>query len=168
MLDSVWLRQIYFALWVVALTVCSCYKRRAPRCMAMIRKFAQTAMCTEDVRIDPTVNKYVWNKGIHAVPARIRVRMSRISQDGEDGSKHVGSALLEWYVVLYRCWSCECSSLPPTPDDRHQCIIVLMAVLESDLYLEVCLTNNPLREACDGWLFQFEVVLALHFDWVRS
>ena len=53
--------------------------------MAMIRKFAQTAMCTEDVRIDPTVNKYVWNKGIHAVPARIRVRMSRISQDGEDG-----------------------------------------------------------------------------------
>ncbi|CBK22903.2 uncharacterized protein [Blastocystis hominis] len=65
-----------------------CYKRRAPRCMAMIRKFAQTAMCTEDVRIDPTVNKYVWNKGIHAVPARIRVRMSRISQDGEDGSKH--------------------------------------------------------------------------------
>ena len=95
MLDRVWLRQIIFALRAVALTVCSCYKRRAPRCMAMIRKFAQTAMCTEDVRIDPTVNKYVWNKGIHAVPARIRVRMSRISQDGEDGSKHVGATLLK-------------------------------------------------------------------------
>ena len=79
----------------VGLILCSCYKRRAPRCMAMIRKFAQTAMCTEDVRIDPTVNKYVWNKGIHAVPARIRVRMSRISQDGEDGSKHVGATLLK-------------------------------------------------------------------------
>ena len=57
--------------------------------MAMIRKFAQTAMGTEDVRIDPTVNKYVWSKGIHAVPARIRVRMQRIAEDAEDESKHV-------------------------------------------------------------------------------
>ena len=95
MLDSEWLRQIYLALCGVILTVYSCYKRRAPRCMAMIRKFAQTAMCTEDVRIDPTVNKYVWNKGIHAVPARIRVRMSRLSQDAEDGSKNVGLTVLE-------------------------------------------------------------------------
>ena len=64
------------------------FKRRAPRCMAMIRKFAQTAMCTEDVRIDPTVNKYVWSKGIHAVPARIRVRMHRVAEDSEEGDKH--------------------------------------------------------------------------------
>ena len=75
------------------LILCSCYKRRAPRCMAMIRKFAQTAMCTEDVRIDPTVNKYVWSKGIHAVPARIRVRMQRLAEDVEGESKHVGSVL---------------------------------------------------------------------------
>lgn len=75
------------------LILCSCYKRRAPRCMAMIRKFAQTAMCTEDVRIDPTVNKYVWSKGIHAVPARIRVRMQRLAEDVEGESKHVWSVL---------------------------------------------------------------------------
>ena len=77
----------------VGLILCSCYKRRAPRCMAMIRKFAQTAMCTEDVRIDPTVNKYVWSKGIHAVPARIRVRMQRLAEDVEGESKHAGSVL---------------------------------------------------------------------------
>lgn len=62
--------------------------------MAMIRKFAQTAMCTEDVRIDPTVNKYVWSKGIHAVPARIRVRMHRVAEDSEEGDKHVLDAYL--------------------------------------------------------------------------
>lgn len=79
----------HFALWNVYLTLCRNYKKRAPRCMAMIRKFAQKAMCTEDVRIDPTVNKYVWSKGIHAVPARIRVRMHRVAEDAEDTEKHV-------------------------------------------------------------------------------
>ena len=67
------------------LIVYSAFKRRAPRCMDCIRKFAQKAMCTEDVRIDPTVNKYVWSKGVHNVPRRIRVRLSRkVNEENEE------------------------------------------------------------------------------------
>ena len=57
--------------------------------MDAIRKFAQKAMQTEDVRIDPMVNKYVWNRGIHNVPRRIRVRLSRKMSGEEDEEKTV-------------------------------------------------------------------------------
>ena len=56
--------------------------------MSAIRKFAQKAMGTEDVRIDPMVNKYVWNLGVHNVPRRIRVRLSR-KVSGEEDDKSV-------------------------------------------------------------------------------
>ena len=58
--------------------------------MDSIRKFAQKAMCTEDVRIDPTVNKYVWSKGVHNVPRRIRVRLSRKVNEEDEENKTVG------------------------------------------------------------------------------
>ncbi|KAK8825975.1 60S ribosomal protein L31 [Blastocystis sp. ATCC 50177/Nand II] len=64
------------------------FKRRAPRCMDVIRKFAQKAMCTEDVRIDPTVNQYVWSKGIHNVPTRIRIQLDRqVNNEDEEEKK---------------------------------------------------------------------------------
>ena len=46
-------------------------------------------MCTEDVRIDPTVNKYVWSKGVHNVPRRIRVRLHRKINEEDEESKTV-------------------------------------------------------------------------------
>lgn len=39
-------------------------KRRAPRAMKLIRKFARKQMSTKDVRIDTRVNKFIWSKGI--------------------------------------------------------------------------------------------------------
>ena len=73
----------------VYLILYSAFKRRAPRCMDVIRKFAQKAMCTEDVRIDPTVNQYVWSKGIHNVPTRIRIQLDRQVNNEDEEEKKV-------------------------------------------------------------------------------
>ncbi|KAJ3658890.1 hypothetical protein Zmor_010605 [Zophobas morio] len=60
------------------------FKKRAPRAVKEIRKFAEQQMGTPDVRIDTRLNKQLWSKGIRNVPFRIRVRLSRRRNDDED------------------------------------------------------------------------------------
>ncbi|KAJ5125247.1 hypothetical protein N7448_004574 [Penicillium atrosanguineum] len=62
------------------------FKKRAPRAIKEIRAFAEQAMGTKDVRVDPALNKKVWEAGIKGVPFRIRVRISRKRND-EEGAK---------------------------------------------------------------------------------
>ncbi|KEF56567.1 large subunit ribosomal protein L31e [Exophiala aquamarina CBS 119918] len=62
------------------------FKKRAPRAIKEIRKFATLAMGTQDVRLDPQLNKKVWESGIKGVPFRLRVRISRKRND-EEGAK---------------------------------------------------------------------------------
>ncbi|MCJ1422438.1 60S ribosomal protein L31 [Sticta canariensis] len=62
------------------------FKKRAPRAIKEIRGFAVKAMGTRDVRLDPQLNKKVWEAGIKGVPYRLRVRISRKRND-EDGAK---------------------------------------------------------------------------------
>jgi ribosomal protein L31E len=83
------------------------FKKRAPRAIKEIRKFATQAMVcihlltnttscepvltrrsqgTTDVRLDPQLNKKVWESGIKGVPYRLRVRVSRKRND-EEGAK---------------------------------------------------------------------------------
>ena len=70
------------------------FKKKAPRAIAEIRKFATLKMGTKDVRIDAELNKYVWQKGIRNVPYRVRVRMSRrVNDDDEDGDDSVRSCM---------------------------------------------------------------------------
>ncbi|KAH9881343.1 60S ribosomal protein L31 [Plenodomus lingam] len=59
------------------------FKKRAPRAIKEIRAFAEKAM---DVRLDPQLNKKVWESGIKGVPYRLRVRISRKRND-EEGAK---------------------------------------------------------------------------------
>ncbi|XP_027430255.1 60S ribosomal protein L31-like [Zalophus californianus] len=59
-------------------------KRRAPRALKAIRKFAMKEMGTPDVCIDTRLNKAVWAKGIRNVPYRIHVRLSRKRNEDED------------------------------------------------------------------------------------
>lgn len=40
------------------------FKKRAPRAIKEIRKFAEKQMGTPDVRIDTRLNKSLWSKGI--------------------------------------------------------------------------------------------------------
>jgi len=60
------------------------FKKRAPRAIKEIRRFAVKQMGTPDVRIDTRLNKQLWSKGIRNVPFRIRVRLSRRRNDDED------------------------------------------------------------------------------------
>ncbi|KAL4780598.1 carbon-nitrogen hydrolase [Aspergillus varians] len=62
------------------------FKKRAPRAIKEIRAFATRSMGTTDVRLDPQLNKKVWEAGIKGVPFRLRVRISRKRND-EEGAK---------------------------------------------------------------------------------
>ncbi|EKD18420.1 60S ribosomal protein L31 [Drepanopeziza brunnea f. sp. 'multigermtubi' MB_m1] len=62
------------------------FKKRAPRAIKEIKAFATKSMGTSDVRLDPQLNKKVWEAGIKGVPFRIRVRISRKRND-EEGAK---------------------------------------------------------------------------------
>lgn len=46
------------------------FKKRAPRAIKEIRKFAMKQMGTPDVRVDTRLNKQVWSKGIRYVIKR--------------------------------------------------------------------------------------------------
>lgn len=43
---------------------CSGFKKRAPRAIKEIRRFAEKMMGTADVRIDTRLNKHMWSQGI--------------------------------------------------------------------------------------------------------
>lgn len=63
------------------------FKKRAPRAIKEIRKFAQKAMGTQDVRIDSGLNKFVWKTGIKNPPTRVRVRLSRKRNEDEEADE---------------------------------------------------------------------------------
>ncbi|KAI0597377.1 ribosomal protein L31e-domain-containing protein [Biscogniauxia sp. FL1348] len=67
------------------------FKKRAPRAIKEIKAFAEKAMQTSDVRIDPQLNKKVWESGIKGVPFRLRVRISRRRNDEEDAKEKLYS-----------------------------------------------------------------------------
>ncbi|XP_063297437.1 large ribosomal subunit protein eL31-like [Pelobates fuscus] len=59
------------------------FKKRAPRALKEICKFAVKVMHNPDVHIDTRLNKAVWAKGIRNVPYRICVRLSRKCNEDE-------------------------------------------------------------------------------------
>ncbi|KAL1586689.1 hypothetical protein WHR41_04610 [Cladosporium halotolerans] len=67
------------------------FKKRAPRAIKEIRAFAEKAMGTSDVRLDPQLNKKVWECGVKGVPFRLRVRISRKRNDEEDAKEKLYS-----------------------------------------------------------------------------
>ena len=56
------------------------FKKRAPWAGKSVVEFADKAMGTTDVRLDPKLNQALWSQGIKNVPHRIRVRLERESQ----------------------------------------------------------------------------------------
>merc|ERR1711955_69663 len=62
------------------------FKKRAPRAIKEIRKFAEKMMGTADVRVDTGLNKHIWSKGIRNVPFRVRVRLARRRNEDEDSA----------------------------------------------------------------------------------
>ncbi|KAJ6957702.1 hypothetical protein NC653_039613 [Populus alba x Populus x berolinensis] len=72
-------------------TKVSTFKKKAPKAIKEIRKFALKAMGTKDVRVDVKLNKHIWSRGIRSVPRRIRVRISRRRNDDEDAKEELYS-----------------------------------------------------------------------------
>ncbi|BBG96336.1 Ribosomal protein L31e family protein [Prunus dulcis] len=69
----------------------STFKKKAPNAIKEIRKFAEKAMGTTDVRVDVKLNKHIWSRGIRSVPRRIRVRIARKRNDEEDAKEELYS-----------------------------------------------------------------------------
>lgn len=67
----------------------STFKKKAPRAIREIKKFATQMMHTKDVRVDAKLNKFIWHKGIRNVPFRVRVRLSRKRNEDEDAKEKV-------------------------------------------------------------------------------
>ena len=61
-------------------------KKRAPRAVREIKKFAQKQMGTQDVRVDTRLNKFVWSRGVRNVPFRVRIRCARRRNEDEDSA----------------------------------------------------------------------------------
>ncbi|KNZ79257.1 60S ribosomal protein L31, partial [Termitomyces sp. J132] len=55
------------------------FKKRAPWAVKSVVDFAQKAMGTSDVRLDPRLNQAIWAQGIKTVPHRLRVKLERAS-----------------------------------------------------------------------------------------
>ncbi|BAO40476.1 60S ribosomal protein L31 [Kluyveromyces marxianus] len=60
------------------------FKKRAPKAVKEIKKFAKLHMGTDDVRLDPKLNQEIWKRGIKGVPFRLRLRISRRRNEEED------------------------------------------------------------------------------------
>lgn len=55
------------------------FKKRAPWAVKSVVDFAQKAMGTHDIRVDPKLNQAIWERGIKSVPHRIRVKLESAS-----------------------------------------------------------------------------------------
>ncbi|KAL7670985.1 hypothetical protein ACOME3_005900 [Neoechinorhynchus agilis] len=78
------------------------FKRRAPRAIKAIRKFAQQAMKTEDVRIDTGLNKVIWATGVKHVPYRLRIRLERRRNEDKESKHKLYTVAFHVPVVSYK------------------------------------------------------------------
>jgi ribosomal protein L31E len=105
----------------IALYCCSCFKKRAPRAVKAIKAFVAKEMKTADVRIDASLNKFVWHKGIRNVPFRVRVRMERKRNEDEEAKELVsdtpaelahnsipcdGLLIYQYFADVHSCQAC--------------------------------------------------------------
>uniref|UniRef100_A0A8C9U0Q5 Large ribosomal subunit protein eL31 n=1 Tax=Scleropages formosus TaxID=113540 RepID=A0A8C9U0Q5_SCLFO len=94
------------------------FKRRAPRAIKEIRKFAMKEMGTPDVRIDTRLNKAVWTKGVRNVPYRIRVRLSRKRNEDEDSPNKLYTLVTYVPVTTFKGEQHECAKAVQLPGSR--------------------------------------------------
>ncbi|MCO5613005.1 hypothetical protein L7F22_067278 [Adiantum nelumboides] len=77
------------------------FKKKAPKAIKEIKKFAQKMMGTSDVRVDVKLNKHLWSRGVRNVPKRVRIRIARKRNVEEDAKEDLYS-----YVTV--------AEVPPT------------------------------------------------------
>lgn len=70
------------------------FKKRSPRAVKIIRKFAEKEMGTKDVRIDTRLNKAIWSRGIRWVHYDIKYHLQKKLQ-------HFLCLLLEIHLSVF-------------------------------------------------------------------
>jgi large subunit ribosomal protein L31e len=65
-----------------------------------IKKFAAKFMRTSDVRVDTSLNKFIWSKGVRNVPYRVRVRLTRKRNEDEEAAAGEKMFTLVEYVEV--------------------------------------------------------------------
>jgi|EP00949_MAST-11_sp_MAST-11-sp1_P002366 large subunit ribosomal protein L31e len=78
------------------------FKKKAPRAIREIKKFAEEVMGTKDVRVDSELNKHVWSKGVRNVPRRVRVRLQRQRNDDDEAEEQLYTQVSVVYVDSFK------------------------------------------------------------------
>ncbi|KAJ3574891.1 hypothetical protein NP233_g1467 [Leucocoprinus birnbaumii] len=78
------------------------FKKRAPWAVKSVVDFAQKAMGTSDVRLDPKLNQAVWAQGIKSVPHRIRVKLERKRNDDENAKEKLYTYVSHVPVISFK------------------------------------------------------------------
>merc|ERR1712166_1142217 len=68
------------------------FKKKAPKALKAIRKFAHDNMRTTDVRVDVKLNQHIWSQGIRNIPKRVRIRLRRKRDEEAEGAS-------AWYTL---------------------------------------------------------------------
>jgi len=68
------------------------FKKKAPKAIKAIKKFAMQNMKTDDVRIDVKLNQHIWSQGIRNIPKRVRIRLRRKRDEEAEGTS-------SWYTL---------------------------------------------------------------------
>lgn len=63
------------------------FKKKAPKALKQVREFAREMMKTDDIRIDMTLNKFLWSQGIRNPPRRVRIQLERKKNEDEDAQE---------------------------------------------------------------------------------
>ena len=67
---------------------------RAKRAIRSIREFVKRHTGADEVKIDNTVNNYVWSRSIEKPPRRVPIYVEVVEEEAEEGKKRVA------YVTL--------------------------------------------------------------------
>ncbi|KAK9465375.1 ribosomal protein L31e-domain-containing protein [Lipomyces arxii] len=78
------------------------FKKRAPTAVKEIKAFVYKHMGTNDVRLDPLLNKEIWKQGIKGVPYRLRLRVSRKRNDEEKAKEPLFSYVQAVNVASFK------------------------------------------------------------------
>ena len=62
------------------------FKKKAPTAVKSIKDHARKTMFTEDVRLDPNLNRHLWRNGIRNLDRRIDVVMERKKNEDEEAT----------------------------------------------------------------------------------
>jgi len=78
------------------------FKKRAPWAVKSVVEFAQKAMGTTDVRIDPKLNQAIWERGVKSVPHRLRLKLERKRNDEENAKEKLFTYVSHVDVVSFK------------------------------------------------------------------